>query len=179
MLIGETDPEKMRPAQRAAYDQIASGPRGGVPFPFLAMLDAPQFAAAIQGVGEAIRYHGVLDDRLREIAILAAAAAWGSGYEWAYHDAIAARLGMTPDERGAVLDGSARGLAPAEALCVRYIRAAVLERRADQDLLAGLVAALGREAATEITTIAGYYPLLALFLSAGQLDSPLPERIAA
>ncbi len=178
MLIGETDPERMLPAQRAAYDLIGSGPRGGVPLPFLAMLDAPGFAEAIQGVGEAIRYKGVLDARLREVAILAAAAAWGSGYEWGYHDAIAAKLGMTAAERQAILDGTGQGLSEAEALCLKYVWGAVLNRSADQELLGGLVAALGREAATEITVIAGYYPLLALFLSAGQLDTPLPEAIA-
>jgi len=179
MLIGETDTARMSPAQKAAHDLIASGPRGGVPFPFLAMLDAPKFAEAIQGVGEAIRYHGTLSDRLREIAIMAAGAAYGSGYEFGYHDRIAVTLGMTPAERQAVLDGSGDGLAPEETLCVRYIGAAIRNRGADQTLLAGLVTALGREAATEITVIAGYYPLLALFLSAGQLDTPLPERIEA
>lgn len=178
MLIGKSDPTQMSPAQRQAYDIIASGPRGTVPSPFLAMLDAPALAEAIQGVGAAIRYYGVLPDRLREIAILAAAAAGGSGYEWAHHDRIAARLGLAPAERQAVLDGSGSGLAPVEALCVRYVHGAIRHRRADQTLLAGLVAALGREAATEITVIAGYYPLLALFLSAGDLDQPPPDRIA-
>ena len=178
MLIGETDLQKMLPAQKAAYDLIASGPRGGVPYPFLAMLDAPKFAEAIQGVGEAIRYHGVLDARLREIAICAAGSAYGSGYEWTYHDEIAVKLGMTPAERQGVLDGTGEGLSEAEALCVRYIFSAIRNRAVDQTLLGGLVAAYGRETATELTVIAGYYPLLALFLSAGQLDRPLPERIA-
>lgn len=179
MLIGETDLERMLPAQKAAYDLIKSGPRGGVPHPFLAMLDAPAFAEAIQSVGAAIRFHGVLDDRMREVAILAAAAAYGSGYEWGYHDAIAMRLGMTAAERQAILDGSGAGLGPAEMACVRYVRHAVIRRVADQAALAELVTALGRQAATEITVISGYYPLLALFLSAGQLDTPLPERIEA
>lgn len=179
MLIGATDPATMTPAQKATHDLIASGPRGGVPFPFLAMLDSPKFAEAIQGVGAAIRYHGTLEPRLREIAICAAAAAYGSGYEWDYHDEIAAGLGMTAAERQGVLDGSGAALAPAEATIVHYVFAAIRDRAADQELLSGLVAAFGREAATEVTVIAGYYPLLALFLSAGQLDRPLPERIAA
>lgn len=178
MLIGESDLQKMQPAQRAAYDIIASGPRGGVPYPFLAMLDAPKFAEAIQGVGEAIRFHGTLSPRLREVAICAAAAAYGSGYEWQYHDEIAIRLGMTADERQSVLEGSGTGLANAETLTVRYVHSAIRSRAADLELLGQLVADVGREAATEITVIAGYYPLLALFLSAGELDSALPERVA-
>lgn len=178
MIIGEKDPGKMSPAAREAYDLIGSGPRGGVPYPFLAMLDAPHFARAIQGVGEAIRFHGVLEPRLREIAICGAAAAWGSGYEWNYHDAIAISLGMSAAERQSMLDGSGAALSEVERLCLHYIFIAIRERRADAELLTQIAEAIGREAATELTVIAGYYPLLAVFLSAGQLDQPLPERIA-
>ncbi|PZQ97652.1 MAG: hypothetical protein DI533_10775 [Cereibacter sphaeroides] len=174
MLIGARDVAQMTPDQKEIHDLIASGPRGGVPLPFLAMLDAPAFASAIQSVGETIRYRGTLDARLREVAILAAAAAYGSGYEWTYHEKIARDLGMTDAEIGAVLDRSGIGLPDEEALTVAFVFTAVLERRADAGQLGHLVTLLGRQAASEIVVIAGYYPLLALFLSAGALDQPLP-----
>lgn len=177
MLIGAADPATMTEAQRAVHDLIANGPRGGVPRPFLAMLDSPVLCEAIQGVGEAIRYRTSMTDRQREIAILAAAAAFGSGYEWGYHDALAIAAGMSPAERAGVLDGSGSSLGAGEAAMVRYIFAAVRERRADQALLAEVSERLGREIATEMTAIAGYYPLLALFLASGQLDEPLPEAL--
>ncbi|SLN70862.1 carboxymuconolactone decarboxylase family protein [Roseisalinus antarcticus] len=177
MLIGAR-PGEMTSQQQALHDAIASGPRGGVPLPFLAMLDSPGLCDAIQGVGETIRYRTTMTDRQREIAILAAAAACGSGYEWGYHDALAVKAGMTPAERTAVLDGSGAGLRPGEGAMVRYIRIAVHERRADAAELADITATLGREIATEATAIAGYYPLLALFLGAGGLDEPLPASIA-
>ncbi|MFV0333339.1 MAG: hypothetical protein ACK5JR_04630 [Tropicimonas sp.] len=175
MLIGTSPSGEMTPEQKAVHDAIASGPRGSVPLPFLAMLDSPVLCDAIQNVGEAIRYRTVMDDRLREIAICAAAAAWGSGYEWGQHDALAVKCGLSPAERAGVLDGSGAALAPAEAALVAYVFAAVRERRADQALLGRVAGAFGRNVATEVTAIAGYYPMLALFLSAGQLDSPLPD----
>lgn len=178
MLIGEQDYETMTPVQKSTYDTIAAGPRAGVPLPFLAMLDAPDFANAVQGVGAAIRFKGSLPDRLREVAILAAAAAYGSGYEWGYHDEIADQLGLTKTERAAILDGSGTGLLGAETTCVQYVMSAVTSRRADPKLLGKLVTAIGRQQATELTLIAGYYPLLALFLSAGELDSMLPHQVA-
>lgn len=175
MTIGARDPEMMSAQQRAVYDQIAGGPRGSVPTPFLAMLDSPVLCAAIQGVGEAIRYRTTLSDRLREIAILAAAAAYGSGYEWGYHDRLAVVAGLTLAERQSILDGTGQAFSPDEAAIVTYVRTAVSKRHANQDNLARLVAAYGAEIAAEITVIAGYYPLLALFLNAGKLDTPLPE----
>lgn len=179
MTIGARDPEAMSGNQRAVHDRIASGPRGGVPLPFLAMLDSPVLCEAIQSVGEAIRFRTVMDDRLREIAILSAAAAWGSGYEWDYHDRLAISAGLSPSERQAVLDGSGEALPGDEATIVHYIFNAIRQRRADNQVLARLARAYGREIATEITVIAGYYPLLALFLDAGELDSPLPTAVVA
>lgn len=178
MQIGAARPEDMSQTQRAVHDAIARGPRGGVPLPFFAMLDSPALCQAIQSVGDTIRYRTTMSDRLREIAILAAAAAWGSGYEWDYHDALAIKAGLTQSERTAVLDGSGADLGAGEGALVRYIFTAIRERRADQALLAELASKLGREAATEATAIAGYYPLLALFLSAGELDTDLPESVA-
>lgn len=179
MKIGARDPDEMTADQRATYDLIASGPRGGVPYPFLAMLDAPDFAAAIQSVGAAIRFSGKLDGRLREVAILAAAAAYGSGYEWTYHEAIGRQLGLTDGELSAVLAGTGDGLGEVEAAIVALVFTAVRERRADPAALALLTDRLGRAEATEVVTVAGYYPLLALFLSAGELDTPLPRSIGA
>ncbi|MFV0334160.1 MAG: carboxymuconolactone decarboxylase family protein [Tropicimonas sp.] len=178
MLIGAPPSGAMTPEQQAVHDTIASGPRGSVPVPFFAMLDSPVLCEAIQGVGEAIRYRTTMSDRLREIAICAAAAAYGSGYEWNYHDALAVNCGLSPAERASVLDGTGAALPPAEAAIVTYVFAAVRESRADQTMLATMATAFGRTAATEVTAIAGYYPLLALFLNAGQLDTPLPATPA-
>lgn len=176
MQIGASPSGRMTEEQRAVHDTIANGPRGGVPLPFLAMLDSPALCDAIQNVGETIRYNTEMTDRLREIAICAAAAAFGSGYEWGYHDELAVKCGLNPAERQSVLDGSGAALAPAEAAIVAYVFVAVRERRIDQTLLATISSSLGRVVATEVTAIAGYYPLLALFLSAGQLDTPLPTE---
>ena len=178
MLIGEKDLAAMTADQRAVHDRIAAGPRGSVPSPFFAMLDSPGLADAIQAIGETIRYRTQMSDRLREIAICAAAAAFGSGYEWDYHDRLGIAAGLDRAERAGILDGTGSGLPPQEAAVVAYVFTAIRERRADQEILATIVEAHGREIATEITAICGYYPLLGLFLSAGALDTPLPREVA-
>lgn len=177
MLIGARDPATMNAAQRALYDRIASGPRGDVPKPFLAMLDAPEIADAIQSVGAAIRFGGALPDDRREVAILAAAAAYGSGYEWEYHLPIARRLGVSQAVISAACSGDIRSLEgeepPEMAAIIGFCRAAIAENRADPVHLATLGATLGRAGASEVVAIAGYYPLLALFLAAAGLDHPV------
>lgn len=177
MLIGATEPDTMTPAQKAVHAAIASGPRGGVPKPFLAMLDAPELAEAIQGVGAALRFSGALPDGLREVAILSAAAAFGSGYEWNYHEPIARRLGVSDAAIEAARTGRTDGVEaePLAAAVVGFCHAAVTRRTASHADLARIGEQLGRSAATEVVAIAGYYPLLALFLTTAGLDEPLPS----
>lgn len=174
MLIGANDLGTMTPEQRRVYDQIASGPRKDVPLPFLAMLDAPHLADSIQAVGSAIRFSGALAGDLREVAILATAAAFGSGYEWGYHERIAKSMDMPEDWLAACRTGDAKGVDDRSvAAIIEICWASVKERRVPLDLLAYLAQSLGRGAASEVVAISGYYPLLALFLSAGQLDSAI------
>lgn len=177
MLIGAKDIGEFTPIQQQAYDLIASGPRKDVPYPFLAMLDVPGLANAIQAVGAEIRFAGTLSDQLREVAILATAGAFGSGYEWDYHAAIARRLSMSETLISATRTGDTSHLGDdtTSRLIIALCRSAVLERRVPRETLASLVDSLGRTGASEVVAIAGYYPLLALFLSAGELDHRLPE----
>ena len=174
MSIGALDPAGMTASQRAVYDRIASGPRRDVPKPFLAMLDAPDLADAIQSVGAAIRFAGALPESLREVAILSAAAAFGSGYEWDYHLAIAQRLAVDQAVIAAARSGDTGRLTgedvSAAAAIIRFCWTAVRRNAAGRDELAEVAGAFGRAAATEVVAIAGYYPLLALFLASAGLD---------
>lgn len=174
--IGLRAGEAMTPAQRAAHDVIASGPRSGVPLPFLAMLDAPELATAIQQVGSVLRFSGTLSPALREVAILSAAAAFGSGYEWDYHLPLARAAGVS--ER--TITAAARGQAttaddPTCAAIVALCHAAVKRQSVPPADLARIVADLGRQAASEVVAIAGYYPLLAIFLAAARVDHPVTD----
>lgn len=171
MLIGAATVADMTPAQRGIYDAIAQGPRNGVPFPFLAMLDSPHLAQAIQAVGAAIRFTGELSTALREVATLATAAAFGSGYEWDYHLKIARDAGV-PEATIAMAASGEEDAAvdTASSAIIALCRGAVLSRRIDRATLERLVSEIGRAAASEVVAISGYYQMLALFLSAGMLD---------
>lgn len=178
MLIGAREIGDFTPLQRESYDLIASGPRKDVPYPFLAMLDAPGLANAIQAVGAEIRFSGTLSDEMREVAILATAGAFGSGYEWDYHAKLSRGLGMAEPLLQATRTGDTSTVGSERDACIiiALCRACVLERTVPRSLLAEAVDGFGRTGASELVAIAGYYPLLALFLSAGELDHCLGDQ---
>ena len=78
---------------------------------------------------------------------------------------------MSSGDASALANGNAAAI-------VTFCHTAVRRNRADRAALALLGAELGRAAASEVVAIAGYYPLLALFLAAADLDHPLPGKRA-
>lgn len=158
--------------QRAVLERIRKG-RGEVPAPFYAMLDAPDIADAVQALGTVLRFKGQLRSDYREVAILATAGAIGCGYEWRYHAPIAADCGVPDTVIQSTLPG---GTVPGGdyGLVISFCRQATLNREVEPDTLTRAIAALGRQQTTELLAIAGYYPLLAMFIKSAGADQPLP-----
>lgn len=175
-------PDELDAEQRLLRDALAhppgrveTAPDGSLHGPFDAMLRAPRSGAALQALGAALRYRGVLPDRVRELAILQVAAHQRSAYEWHAHAPVARGLGLPDTALEAVRTGSP--VAPADPV-ERAAADAVAELLATGDLSdgtwAGAVRGLGEAGAVELTTLVGYYALLAMQLRV--LGVGLPDR---
>lgn len=166
-------PDELDPARRAVYEAISGGSRATGPFrltdeqgrllgPFNAMLLQPAIGDALQRLGAALRYQGELTDRCRELAILTIAAHWRSEFERDAHERVGAAAGLTAAEMAAVRTGD---LVPADET-ERAVVAATRALLADADLGADgyerVVDVLGPARLFELTTLVGYYGLLAL-----------------
>ena len=162
--------ERPRPVQRAAD--------GSLEGPFDAMLRAPRSGAALQGVGAALRYRGVLSERERELAILVVAAHHRAAYEWHAHAPLAEAAGLPEALLESVRTG---GVVEPEDPGERVVAVAVTQLLTtgdvDDETWATAVSALGEAGAVELTTVVGYYSLLALQMRV--LRVPLPEGAPA
>ena len=164
--------------QRRIVDLIASGRRGSVPSPFLAMLDVPHLAEVIQEVGATIRYRSTLQDAHREIAILATAGAVRCGYEWNHHAPIARKAGLSEDVIQSTRPGAAPAPSEPEATIIALCQELVANNIAKPKTLAAAIEQLGRTGASECVAIAGYYGLLANFIKTGGFDEPFGSNTA-
>ncbi|MEU2265626.1 carboxymuconolactone decarboxylase family protein [Streptomyces olindensis] len=171
-------PDELDEPQAEVYRAITGGARatgpqafaltdeaGRLRGPFNAMLLSPPVGMAVQAVGAAVRYESVLTDRVREMAVLAVAAHWNSTFEREAHEAVGRACGLTDSELSTLRAGGLPDLAdPAEraALCAT---AALVEVGAlnDQEY-DDTVAEWGERGLFELTTLVGYYALLALQL---------------
>lgn len=144
---------------------------GGLLGPFNAMLLAPRLGLALQALGAAIRFGGSLPDRAREIAILVVASARCSDFERLAHEAIARTIGMEQS----VLDHIAARRYDALTDDVEHTVAITADRLAQVGRLDDheyIVAkdGLGADGLFSLTTLVGYYSLLATQLSVFGVD---------
>lgn len=184
-------PAKLDEQQRALYDQVASGKRaagpqlfrltsddGSLTGPFNVFLHAPRIGAALNSVGEAVRYGSQLSARIRELAILAVAGYRDSEFERYAHERLGKAIGLTDAEMTAAGDlGDLELDDPDEAAAYEFCRQALRDRVVKDEIYAAAEERLGEQQVVELTALIGYYDALALLLSVFEIG--VPEEPAA
>ena len=183
--IGKLLPASLDEEQRSLYDAIAGGRRaqgpqlfrlvddhGRLEGPFNAFLLQPRLGSALQALGSSVRYDTGLDDRCREIAILAVAAHWRSDFEWYAHEAVARSAGLDDAELAAVRDGRYAVLTGREAVVARTVAALVARGDLDDAEYLEAVEVVGSAGLFELLTLVGYYATLALQLRVFRIPAP-------
>ncbi|WP_149538437.1 carboxymuconolactone decarboxylase family protein [Siccirubricoccus phaeus] len=166
--------ETLDDAQRAVWDRIASGARGGVGGPFLALLTSAELCARVEQVGVFIRYECSVPMRLRELAILCIGQHWKAGYEWYAHAPIAAKQGVPEAVIAAIGAGAAEVPFDAEPdrVVANFVREVLRTGQASDATYAAAQKLLGDKGTVELTGLVGYYTLLAFQLNVFQVSPP-------
>ena len=116
-------------------------------------------------LGGIILYRGALTARAREIAILCVAAHQQSAFERSAHEAIGRSAGLTDTEMAAIADRAPMPLPDPVEACVLSVSRALLEQGdLDDAAYADAVSVLGEAGLIELSTVIGYYSLVALQL---------------
>lgn len=174
--IPRLTPEALDDEQRRLHTSITSGSRSSGPRlfrladddgrlegPFNAMLLNPAIGDPLQQVGAAVRYHGRLSGRSREIAVLAVAEHWRCPFEQRAHEAVGAHAGLTDAELSALRAGEPLDLDdPEESAVLLATRQLLRHRDLDDDTYRDVSEAIGADKLFELTTLIGYYSTLAL-----------------
>ena len=162
--------------QRAVYDAIVAGPRGGIAGPFLPWLRSPVLADRAQKLGEFCRFNSALPKRLSELAILMTGRFWTSQFEFWAH----ARLGRDAGLDQAIIDALAERRRPAkmqddETAIFEFVDELLQNRCVGDRAYARVIALFGERGAVDLVGIIGYYCLVSLTLNAFELQVPPGE----
>jgi 4-carboxymuconolactone decarboxylase len=174
--ISPVDPTKLTADQKRVYDSIASGPRGGVRGPFLALLHVPDLADRIQNVGEYLRYNTSYPPRMSEMAIIITARAHRCNYEWYAHAKIALKAGLPPEVVEAIRQDREPALTDAkEKLVYQFVRELTRDHRVSDTTYGAVNETFGLRGAVELAGLVGYYAMIAMTLNAHEVALPEGE----
>lgn len=162
MITERTD--DLTPEQLEVFDHVTAT-RGSMIRPFEVLTHVPGLARPLSEVGAGIRFAGGLSDHDRELVILTSAVVHGCGFEWESHHRIALAAGVRPEALDH-LRGGDEPLTDAESLLVGFVRELCGTSTVSDETFAAAIDRYGEAGVVELSTIVGYYTLLAFVMGA-------------
>lgn len=171
--------EQMDDGQRAAAQALVDGPRKGVFGPFLPLLRTPVLLDRVAALGEALRFKGTLQARVRELAICTAARHVGNQFEWHMHAPLAVQAGVD----GAAIDLLRQGarpqpLADDEALAHELCDELLRTHGVSDPTYARAVERFGEAAVVELVTLVGYFVMVSWLMNVAHTPAQKPAGAA-
>ena len=130
-------------------------------------------------LGTYLRFDSILPGDVKELAILTVAREMDCLFEWAAHVPLARKAGVREEAIAAVRDRKApEGLTEIERLVVGYVSQLLGTRRVDEPTFHAAEARFGIQGTVDLTTLAGYYAMIACNLNAfGITPEAAAERL--
>jgi 4-carboxymuconolactone decarboxylase len=166
--------EDLAPEYRSIYETIAES-RGAVKGPFVALLHSPELASRTAHLGRYLRFEGILDKKVVELATLAAARELECKHEWAAHIIYAQDAGVPRETIRAIHQRKGmEHFSSEDAQIISYVQELLRSRRASEPTFQALYARLGERGLVELTATIGYYAMLACMLNGFDLATTEP-----
>lgn len=151
---------------RAAMRHILET-RTTIPPPSSYLTYAGKAGALLSDLVEHLRYHTSLNDAETEIAVCTAVRAADLDYIWDAHVKLGQKAGVREDVFKAIDTlGPLDGLAPDEALIIRYGRELLEARKVSDETFNAVRARWGEKGLLELTAVMGVYTMNATILRA-------------
>ena len=146
--------------------------------PFDPWLRVPAAGLAAASLGEELRFHSLLPDRLRELAVLTVARQWRADYEFWAHARIARRVGLDEAIIDALRTGAPVPYTHDDERLVHVVSLSLLQSaRIAEDVFGEAVQQLGQEEVVELVMLVGFYVMVSMTLNAFEVPLPPGEAV--
>ena len=166
--------ENIPPNLQNAFDAMVQS-RGGVPRsgPLSVMINSPEMRRRANHLVNYLRDESTLPKKIQELAMLVTARAMDCQFIWNAHAARGRREGLSDALVDALRDRRPLPSLPAdEAAVVRYGTEFFTTHKVSQATFQAALDQFGAQGLTELTTLMGYYALLAFNANAFEIDLP-------
>ena len=172
--------ESVPESQRATFDELVTERGGPVDQgPASVLINSPQMAKRAGQLSAYLRRESTLPAKVQELAMLVAAREHDCQFIWNAHAASGRQAGLSDALVDALRDKrDLPEMASDEANVVNYGREFFRTHRVSDATFQSALQQFGVQGLTELTTLIGYYALLAFNANAFAVDLP-PERTEA
>jgi 4-carboxymuconolactone decarboxylase len=169
----EIPADKLTDAQKKAVEQFTKERGRPVFGPFVALERSPELMLRAEAMGEYLRFHNVIPQKLMELAIIITARQWTQQYEWNAHDPLAIKAGLSPEIVKAVAEGRRpQAMSDDEDIVFEFCTELHRNRSVSDATYARAVARFGEQGVIELTSLAGYYTFLSMVMNTTRTQVP-------
>ena len=168
--------EQMTDLQKKHAEEIIKGPRGALYGPFIPLIRSPELMDRAQRIGEYLRYHSAIGNKLSELVILIVSRRWTQQFEWDTHEPIALKVGISPETVKAIREGRKPAKLTEDEQIVYDV---TTELDATKDLSDATykraVDRFGEQGVIDMVGLQGYYTFLAMIMNAARTTVTDPK----
>ena len=165
--------ERIKEELRPIFDEVAAGPGGVGTGPMSVLKNSPEMALRATPLFSYVRNESTVPKKLRELAMLLTARAMDCPYIWNAHASFGRQEGLSDALVDALRDNKPLPPMPSdEAAIINYGMELFKTRRVRQETFQAVLDLLGTQGLVELTTLMGFYGLLAFNANAVELDLP-------
>ncbi len=164
--------EQMDPTQKKMAETMAAGRGPGGSFNII--VRSPDAGSLFYDMGERVRFHMSVPDKLKEIAILLTARYWTAHFEWQAHRRAAAQAGLSEETIKAIAEGRRpEGMSSDEAAVYNFVTELYKTKNVSDGTFAALKSLVGERGVVDIIVTAGYYQVVSMGMNVDRF--PLGE----
>ena len=168
--------ERVREDLRSIFDEVSSGPGGVGTGPMSVLKYSPEMSRRAIPLFNYVRNESSLPQKVRELAMLTTARAKDCPYIWNAHAALGRQAGLSDALVDALRDRQPLPpMSVEEAVVIKLGREFFQTNRVSQDTFDVALAQFGPQGLVELTTLMGFYAMLAF--NANAVDLGLPQGL--
>jgi len=156
-------------AEQKQFVNLALAGRGIVSS-FNPLLRHPEAGELFFAMGERVRFHMSVPDKLKDMATLLTARYWTAQFEWLAQRQAAAQAGLSDGKIKAIAEGRRPvGMSSDEETVYTFITELFKTRQVSDATFAAVKSLVGERGVVDLLVSAGYYQMVAMFMNVDRL----------
>ena len=165
--------ELIKEELRDLFDEVSSGPGGAGTGPMSVLKYSPELSRRAVPLFNYVRNESTVPKKLRELAMITTARVMDCQYIWNAHAALGREAGLSNALVDALRDNQELPqLPPDEAAVFNFGRELLENRKVGPETFQAVHDLLGSQGLVELTTLLGFYTMLAFNANAVELQLP-------